>query len=384
MSAAKMERTRHPGIYKRGSRYVVTWRHRGVQHKQSFRTLAEAREAQGERRKPESRAVTSRQWFEDYATAWLDTYTGRTERGIASTSLADYTRSIETYAIPFFRRYRLGEIEPPDIKRFAKSLSDRGLKTSSVRKNLVPLKSMLACAVEDGTLKHNPASGVRIAPSDDEHDDEPKAKAMTRRELRLVLAALPTRWRPFFELLAGTGLRISELLGLTWGDVDLGVAPHLSLRWQWYRGKRRRLKSKYSRRTIPLPPGTAKMLRERRAKLYTGDDEAPVFATRTGKPLAARNMRRVLDAAADDLGLGWASFHTFRHTYASILFAEGKNAKQVQTLLGHHDPGFTLSVYVHLMDEGVGSVDFFDDVLAGGGNAVATQQPTMAKSPVGV
>lgn len=378
--AAPMVKTKHPGIYKRGSRYVVTWRHRGVQHKESFRTLAEAREGQGERRKPENRAVASRQWFEDYATVWLDTFTGRTARGIASTSLADYRRSMETYAIPFFRRYKLGEIEPPDIKRFAKSLSDGGLKASSVRKNLVPLKSMMASAVEDGTLKHNPTIGVRISASQDEHDEEPTAKAMTREELRLVLAALPKQWRPFFEVLAGSGVRISEALGLTWGDVDLGVVPRVSLRWQWYRGTRRRLKSTYSRRTVPLPPRVATMLRERRAAIYTGDDEAPVFATRTGKPLAARNVRRVLDSATDELGLGWVSFHTFRHTYASILFAEGKNAKQVQTLLGHHDPGFTLSVYVHLMDDGVGDVDFLDDVLTGGGNAVATQHPTTTKS----
>jgi len=287
---------------------------------------------------------------------------------------------MNTYAIPFFRRYKLGEIEAPDIKRFAKSLSDGGLRASSVRKNLVPLKAMMASAVEDGTLKHNPTAGLRIAASQAEHDEERKAKAMSREQLRLVLAAIPSQWRPFFDLLASSGLRISEALGLTWGDVDLGVSPHLRVRWQWYRGERRRLKSAYSRRTVPLPPHTARLLRERRAKLYAGDDGVPVFASRTGTPLASRNVRRVLDTATEDLGLGWVSFHTFRHTYASILFAAGKNAKQVQTLLGHHDPGFTLSVYVHLMDDGVGEVDFLDDVLCGGGNAVATQHPTTANN----
>jgi integrase len=173
-------------------------------------------------------------------------------------------------------------------------------------------------------------------------------------------------------VLSATGLRFSELLGLTWGDIDLGMAPCVRVRWQWYRGKRKRLKSKYSHRTIPLPPSVATRLRQRRAKVYAGDDGAPVYATRTGQPLSPRNVRRVLDAATEPLGLGWASFHTFRHTYASILFAAGKNAKQVQTLLGHHDPGFTLSVYVHLMDDGVGEVDFLDEVVAPASAGVAT------------
>jgi hypothetical protein len=55
-----MEKTRHPGIYKRGSRYVVVWRHRGRQHKSFHRTLAEAREGQGERRRTGERTPATR------------------------------------------------------------------------------------------------------------------------------------------------------------------------------------------------------------------------------------------------------------------------------------------------------------------------------------
>lgn len=71
-------------------------------------------------------------------------------------------------------------------------------------------------------------------------------------------------------------------------------------------------------------------------------------------PLNARNVRRrVLDPVVDALGLGWVSFHTFRNTYASLLFGEGVDIKTVQTWLGHADPAFTLRTYVHLMDRGV-------------------------------
>lgn len=57
------------------------------------------------------------------------------------------------------------------------------------------------------------------------------------------------------------------------------------------------------------------------------------------------------------------SFHTFRHTCASLLFQAGRNVKQVQAWLGHADPGFTLRTYIHLIDEGVGGAEFLDEEI---------------------
>ena len=79
------------------------------------------------------------------------------------------------------------------------------------------------------------------------------------------------------------------------------------------------------------------------------------------------------------------TFHTFRHTCASLLFEEGRNVKQVQEWLGHADPGFTLRTYVHLLDEGIGDADFLDAAVAAEpsrGNAGATRGPeTAANAP---
>ena len=186
---------------------------------------------------------------------------------------------------------------------------------------------------------------------------------MTRKELGFVLAALPGDWRPFFTFLAQTGLRISEAIAVTWADVDLGTTPCVSVERQNYRGELKRLKSARSRRTIPLSAGMADSLRERRARSYTGQ-QAPVWSNHFGGYVDARNVRRrVLDKATRPLGLGWVGFHTFRHTCASLLFAGGKDVKQVQEWLGHADPGFTLRTYVHLMDEGLGSADFLDALV---------------------
>src|SRR5918996_4603131 len=136
----------------------------------------------------------------------------------------------------------------------------------------------------------------------------------------------------------------------------------------------------------------AERLRARRRDSYRGDT-APVFATLAGTELSRPNLAgRVLKPAAAAVGLTtdvagkdepapWVSFHTFRHTCASLLFAEGKNVKQVQEWLGHADPGFTLRTYVHLLDEGLGDADFLDEAVTADPsrvNAGSTEGPQAA------
>jgi integrase len=64
---------------------------------------------------------------------------------------------------------------------------------------------------------------------------------------------------------------------------------------------------------------------------------------------------RTLTPAAAEAGVPWAGFHAFRHCCASALIADGRNIVQVSRWLGHHSPSFTLDVYAHLMDDGVGA-----------------------------
>lgn len=377
MSSPKMERTRNPGIFKRGGRYVVVWRHKGKQHKSFHRTLAEAREAQGQRRQRSERAPVSREPFEDYARAWLDSYQGRTARGFTGTSREAYGRTLEQYAIPFFEGYRLSEMEPPDVRRYVAHLGARGLSAGSVAKNLTPLKALLATARDDGAIRSNPADGVRVNGRRDDAEEEPeKAKAMTRADLARVLAEVPDDWRLFFELLAHSGLRISEQLGLDWSDVEFGTRPRLRVRRQYYRGVTKQLKTRHGRRDLPLSTGMARRLWAARPAHGSG----AVFATRNGTRYSDRNVRRILDGAAERAGVPWVHFHTFRHTCASILFESGKSIRQVAGWLGHSDPAFTLRTYVHLMDDGLGDADFLDGAV---GNAWVTRRPETAGNAEG-
>ena len=218
---------------------------------------------------------------------------------------------------------------------------------------------MFATALEDGALRSNPTAGVRVNRRADD-DDEERARALTREQLGAVLAELPDDWRLFFELLAHTGLRISEAIALTWADVEFGERPRLRVRRQLYRGTAKRLKSRSSRRDLPLAPGMARRLWPRQGK-----PREHLFATAAGTPLSDGNLRRrVLAPAAKRAGVPWAGFHTFRHTCASLLFEGGKDIKQVSEWLGHADPAFTLRTYVHLLDGGLGGVDFLDGAIA--------------------
>ncbi len=281
------------------------------------------------------------------------------------------------------------------MRRLYADLREAGTSTSVLRLVRASISALFATAVEDGVLRSSPVAGVRIPAAARAAEKEEPAKALTREELRLLLAAMPGEsWRLFFLFLTHTGLRISEALGVTWRHVELGPRPRLLVREQVYEGSRQRLKSRSGRREIPLSPGMAERLRIHRRDSFRGEAE-PVFTTPTGEGLRRSNVaNRVLNPAAKAAGLTverdgeqvpWVSFHTFRHTCASLLFDAGRNVKQVSEWLGHADPSFTLSTYVHLLDDGIGDADLFDDALQG--NTGATQglqtsaNPAEADSP---
>src|SRR6478672_2561698 len=113
----KLMRTRYPGIYRRGERYVITWRDRGRQRKEFFRTLDEAREAKG-RRMSGDRRKPARTRVEKYAPVWVDHYRGRTARGFSESTRVEYRREIDQHVLPYFGQWRMDEIEAQDVKEW--------------------------------------------------------------------------------------------------------------------------------------------------------------------------------------------------------------------------------------------------------------------------
>lgn len=362
--SAPLQKTKVPGVYRRGDRYVVLYRDPyGRQRSRAASTLAEARllksalaadVARGEYR------ALSGVTFAEYFPEWIASYAGRTSRGFREQTRQEYKRDLERHALPFFGPMKLSEVEPRDVKRFIGQLIGLGLTSNSVRRRMAPVRTLFATAVEDGLIRSNPTSRIRIprSPADRPDDHEP-AKALTEHELARLLDEVPPEWRLFVEFLAHTGLRFSEAIGIRWSDIDV-EGQRLRVRRRLYHGVDAP-KSRYGRRDIPLTPRMLNALQQQRHSNTYGGEDDPVFATRAGTPLDyACVYGRVFKPAARRAGVPWAAFHTLRHTCATMLFRNGLNAKQVQMWLGHHSPAFTLAVYVHLLTDDLPDPDFLD------------------------
>ncbi len=382
---APMEKTRHPGIYKRGSKYVVVYRVGGRQRKESARTLEEARQLKRAREADRDRGefqADSRLPFSAYALEWVERYQGHGRRGFREDTRDDYRRDLKRYAIPYFGD-KLGRtvsaITPRDVANWIAWLCEqpngRGgqpLSDQTVRRILAPVRSSLATAVHEGIVRHNPCVGAALPhrPKVDEDDEE--VRALTREQLAGFLTVVHPRHRLLFQLLAATGLRWSEVTALQWRHVVLdGDRPRVKVRRRLRRGSYGPPKSRHGRRDVPLPFELVRDLRVQRATTEQSGDDALVFSSLTGTPLDhADLLRRVLRPAAEEADAPWAGFHTFRHTCASLLFARGANAKQVQKWLGHHSPAFTLETYVHLLSDDLGEpLELAAELQSGNGMA---------------
>lgn len=382
---ADLQKTATPGIYRRHSKgcdgkgrcdcaWVIVWRHKGRQYKETCSSFNEAREKKvahesGELQPP------SKTKFGDYFPEWIENFSGLTSRGFSETTRPEYRRPITVYAMPIWKAKKLSDIDRADVRQLFMSMRKEGKSTSVIKKLRVALSALYETAIEDELVRHNPAKSVRIpAPLTEEEFVDERAKALTRRDLTALLGQMPPEWQLFFEFLTHTGLRISEAIGLTWRHIDLGEHPHVKVREQVYRGKRKALKTQKGRRDIPLSTGMAARLEELRGET-DGVAKNPVFVSDVGTTLIPGKVaKRVLwpataaakltvNGGGEDAEPFPVTFHTFRHTCASLLFEEGRNIKQVQEWLGHADPGFTLRTYVHLMDTGVGDAEFFDEAV---------------------
>ena len=166
-----------------------------------------------------------------------------------------------------------------------------------------------------------------------------------------ALSKLAVRERTLASLDAATGLRVNELLALGWGDVNLeNLERRVTLSiWHQVLGN---CKAEASAKPVPMDSHVAEdLLRWRRQSIYASDDDY-VFASETmrGKQpfwpdnLMKREIRPVAKANGIHEKIGW---HTSRHSFVTLLKANGEDVKTVQELLRHANSKSTLDVYTH-------------------------------------
>ena len=295
----------------------------------------------------------------------IDRYQGTGRRGFRQETREEYRALLERFTLRYFpRNTTLTEIDPRAVADFIGWLTRQPnkhggtLSDSSIRNALVPLSACLATARREGLIAHNPATDA-VLPHRDTIGDDKERRPLTRIQLAAFLEHVHPDHRLMFDFAARTGLRASEILGLDGNHLHLaGDTPHVRVLQRWrkskhngrYIGELGPVKTRYGKRKVPLATGIARQLRAPRVPAGQ-----PVFASQSGTRLDRDNVRnRIIRPAAQQAGVPWCGWHTFRHTCASILFAEGRNIVQVQRWLGHHAPSFTLDTYVHLLEDDIG------------------------------
>ena len=219
-----------------------------------------------------------------------------------------------------------------------------------------PIARIFKHAVRRGYVSRSPLAQL-------ESDELPKAtnkresRVLNREEIQKLLAHAPKTYKPVLATAALTGMRLMELLGLTWADVDF-EANVIRVRFQLSRAtkekpaKRVALKTKAGSRDIRMEPDLKALLREHKIASPFKSDSDYVFATKAGTPFYYRNVCvRGLDKAAEappDSTLRARRrivMHDLRHTFGSHLVQHGLDPVACRGKMGHARPCITLDVY---------------------------------------
>jgi integrase len=169
-----------------------------------------------------------------------------------------------------------------------------------------------------------------------------------------LLDAVDPHYAPLFLTAVHTGMRLGELLGLVWGDLDW-AGSRIHVRRSVYKGQPFVPKSKRGKRFIDIGDQLIGALRTLERARY-GDDGAPldalVFVTPQGSRIDPDNLRgRVWEKALKKAGLRHVKIHSLRHTYASLLVDQGENLLYVSRQLGHASIQMTADVYGHRLKD---------------------------------
>lgn len=296
----------------------------------------------------------SEEWFEEYA-----------KLNLRSTSY-ERLKQLKHRIYPAIGHLRIDKITPRQLQAFVNSLAKEGanektgkpLAPKTIRHNLSLISDVFTYAVKMGLVSDNPCSKVTIPKG------EVKEKQIySQEEMEVLLTKLmrePLKYKVFFYLIAYSGFRRSEMLGLEWKDIDFENNIISVRRTSNYTAERGTYtdttKTKRSQRTLKISPFIIDMLKQLKEEQ---DNEALRLGTKwvetdrlftkwNGEEMNNQTPYGWLKEFCEKNDLPFYGIHSFRHFAASALISAGLDVTTVSGALGHCNSGTTLNVYSHM------------------------------------
>ncbi len=261
---------------------------------------------------------------------------------IRKSSVCNYLQCINNWIVPRLGNDPVDDITKNDLQQFVIDFATTH-KQNTVINLTKPISGSFGWAEENGYIAVSPWKNIKI-PQD---FAEKEINVFTHDEVQKILKASSGYKKDIIMIAYRTGMRIGEILSLKWEDVNFNEG-FLSVRRTLSGYGDSNLieitvpKTKGSRRRIELDKVTMEMLENRKI-----EDEGYIFRKQNGEIYSRQSIN--LPQICKEVGIEPRSFHTLRHTHATVLLSAGVHPKIVQERLGHAKVSTTLDTYSHMI-----------------------------------
>ncbi|EON71803.1 tyrosine-type recombinase/integrase [Lysinibacillus sphaericus] len=317
---------------------------------------------------------SSKSPLEDYMWYWFAEYA---LLNLKENTQENYRMVIKKHIAPPIGDIALRDLTPTILQTWINDKRREGYSDKSMSIFRCVINSALRHAVYPwGLLKENPMQYVTMPKRQRKKVSKEEFKIIKRDDLIRIMEYLKSDMPLYMPFHIGlhTGLRVSEVCGLLWRDIDLNEGTltveraMVNSKGEWVLSS---TKTASSERTIPLGPTIIKLLKEHRLwikknKLFYGPhyiDSEHVCVKESGEPITPSSMKYNTNKLKKELQIPF-NFHSLRHTHATMLMENGAKIKDIQARLGHSRSAITIDTYSHLTEKmQKESVDIFERAL---------------------
>lgn len=383
------------GEYERKNKKGFDFKYRdafGHQHTIGALTLQELREKEKAITRDKIDGISvgkQRQTVNDFYYLWK-----HQKRGLKANTFSNYIWMYDTFVSQTLGKRKIMDVKESDITEFYNDMYDRGYAVSTIDAVQTVLHQVFQLAVRDDAIRRNVTEHALKEMK--QQNPRKKKKALTPEELtrfREVIA--DTVWYPVFTVMSWTGMRVGEVAGLKWDDIDLEEnVIHIRRTLVYYKdettGKmERRLnttKTPASFRDLPLNQQIIDALKYQKEKCKpctatVSGETGFVFSTRFYETQSQQTLNRALHRIVKDANdakdapvlIPYFSCHTLRRTHATNLARAGVNQAVTMYLMGHNDISTTIEIYTDVQKDMAAKGDSQLRAWLNGQNVMDTQ-----------